>query len=186
MKQNNIRAILEKHPIIPVVTFNEITEVEPQMHHLQAKGVNCIEITLRTPISFEAIALAKETFGHIMDIGVGTLVSNEQIIRAAELGVDFMVSPGISKTLAPTFESCGIPFIPGVATPSEIITGLELGWDTFQFFPAHLFGGLDALKTYGQVFPQVKFCPTGGIKAETYEHYLKLHNVISVGGSWLQ
>jgi 2-dehydro-3-deoxyphosphogluconate aldolase/(4S)-4-hydroxy-2-oxoglutarate aldolase len=121
-----------------------------------------------------------------MDIGVGTLVTNEQIEKAAELGVDFMVSPGISKALAPTFESCGIPFIPGVATPSEIITGLELGWDTFKFFPAHLFGGLDALKTYGQVFPQVKFCPTGGIKADTYEQYLSLSNVISVGGSWLQ
>jgi 2-dehydro-3-deoxyphosphogluconate aldolase/(4S)-4-hydroxy-2-oxoglutarate aldolase len=186
MKQNNIRAILEKHPIIPVVTFNELSEVVPQLEKLESQGVSCIEITLRTPISFDAIAEAKRAFGKRIDIGVGTLVTNEQIEKAAELNVDFMVSPGISKSLAPTFESCGIPFIPGVATPSEIITGLELGWDTFKFFPAHLFGGLDALKTYGQVFPQVKFCPTGGIKAETYEHYLKLSNVISVGGSWLQ
>jgi len=160
--------------------------VVPQLEKLESQGVSCIEITLRTPISFDAIAEANRTFGQRMDIGVGTLVTNEQIEKAAELAVDFMVSPGISKALAPTFQSCGIPFIPGVATPSEIITGLELGWDTFKFFPAHLFGGLDALKTYGQVFPQVKFCPTGGIKAETYEHYLKLSNVISVGGSWLQ
>ena len=186
MKQNNIRAILEKHPIIPVVTFHELSEVIPQLEKLESQGVSCIEITLRTPISFDAIAEAKRAFGNRIDIGVGTLVTNEQIEKAAELAVDFMVSPGISKTLAPTFEGCGIPFIPGVATPSEIITGLELGWDTFKFFPAHLFGGLDALKTYGQVFPKVKFCPTGGIKAETYEHYLKLNNVISVGGSWLQ
>jgi 2-dehydro-3-deoxyphosphogluconate aldolase/(4S)-4-hydroxy-2-oxoglutarate aldolase len=186
MKQNNIRAILEKHPIIPVVTFNELSEVIPQLEKLESQGVSCIEITLRTPISFDAIAEAKRAFGNRIDIGVGTLVTNEQIEKAAKLAVDFMVSPGISKSLAPTFESCGIPFIPGVATPSEIITGLELGWDTFKFFPAHLFGGLDALKTYGQVFPNVKFCPTGGIKAETYEHYLKLNNVISVGGSWLQ
>jgi len=174
MKQYNIRAILEKHPIIPVVTFHELFEVVPQLEKLESQGVSCIEITLRTPISFDAIAEAKRTFGQRMDIGVGTLVTNEQIEKAADLGVDFMVSPGISKTLAPTFESCGIPFIPGVATPSEIIAGLELGWDTFKFFPAHLFGGLDALKTYGQVFPQVKFCPTGGIKAETYEQYLSL------------
>ena len=97
-----------------------------------------------------------------------------------------MVSPGISMELSTSFENSGIPFIPGVSTPSEIISGLQLGWDTFKFFPAHLFGGLDALKTYGQVFPQVKFCPTGGIKAETYNEYLKLPNVISVGGSWLQ
>ena len=186
MKQHNIRTILEKHPIIPVVTFHELSEVVPQMEKLESQGVSCIEITLRTPISFDAIAEAKRTFGQRMDIGVGTLVTNEQIEKAAELGVDFMVSPGISKALAPTFEICGIPFIPGVATPSEIIAGLELGWDTFKFFPAHLFGGLDALKTYGQVFPQAKFCPTGGIKADTYEQYLSISNVISVGGSWLQ
>jgi len=88
--------------------------------------------------------------------------------------------------LSSSFENSGIPFIPGVATPSEIILGLQLGWDTFKFFPAHLFGGLEALKTYGQVFPEVQFCPTGGIKAETYKHYLSLPNVMSVGGSWLQ
>ena len=186
MKQNNIREILAKHPIIPVVTFNDLSEVQPQLEKLLSHGVSCIEITLRTPISFDAIAEAKRTFGQTMDIGVGTLVTKDQIERAAELDVAFMVSPGISMELSSSFENSGIPFIPGVATPSEIISGLQLGWDTFKFFPAHLFGGLDALKTYGQVFPQVKFCPTGGIKAETYNEYLKLPNVISVGGSWLQ
>lgn len=186
MKQHNIREILAKHPIIPVVTFNDLSEVQPQLEKLEAQGVHCIEITLRTPVSFDAIAEAKERFGHKMDIGVGTLISQDQIEKAKALSVDFMVSPGINKDLAPAFESSGIPFIPGVATPSEIITGIQLGWDTFKFFPAHLFGGLDALKTYGQVFPQVKFCPTGGIKADTYNEYLTLPNVISVGGSWLQ
>jgi 2-dehydro-3-deoxyphosphogluconate aldolase/(4S)-4-hydroxy-2-oxoglutarate aldolase len=185
MKQNNIRLVLEKHSVIPVVTFNELSEVEPLLMRLQEKGVNCIEITLRTPQSFEAIALAKKLMGTKMDIGVGTVVRKGQITKATELEVDFMVSPGIHVDLAPAFESSGIPFIPGVATPSEIIGGIQLGWDTFKFFPAHLFGGLDALKTYGQVFPAVKFCPTGGIKAETFEHYLNLNNVISVGGSWL-
>ena len=105
MKQNNIRAILEKHPIIPVVTFHELSEVIPQLEKLESQGVSCIEITLRTPISFDAIAEAKRTFGQRMDIGVGTLVTNEQIEKAAKLAVDFMVSPGISKSLAPTFES---------------------------------------------------------------------------------
>ena len=186
MKQNNIRAILEKHPVIPVITFDALDQVEPQLQRLQDQGVNCIEITLRTPVSFDAIAHAKKSFGAQMDIGVGTLITQDQIEKAAALGVDFMVSPGINAALSQTFEHCGIPFIPGVATPSDIILGLQLGWDTFKFFPAHIFGGLDALKTYGQVFPHIKFCPTGGIKAETYEHYLKLDNVISVGGSWLQ
>lgn len=186
MKQNNIRAILTKHSIVPVVTFNALEEVDPLMQRLKAQEISCIEITLRTSIAFEAIALAKRNYGHIMDIGVGTLITKDQIERAAQLEVDFMVSPGLNVNLAATFEASGIPFIPGVATPSDIITGIQLGWDTFKFFPAHIFGGLDALKTYSQVFPEVRFCPTGGIKAETYSHYLNLPNVISVGGSWMQ
>ena len=97
-----------------------------------------------------------------------------------------MVSPGISTPLVPYLEDSEIAFIPGVATPSDIILGLQLGWDTFKFFPAHIFGGLQALKTYGQVFPQIKFCPTGGITEETYKSYLELENVISIGGSWLK
>ena len=92
---------------------------------------------------------------------------------------------GINEKLAPHFEGSQIPFIPGIATPSEIILGKQLGWDTFKFFPAHLFGGIKSLKTYGQVFPDVKFCPTGGINEETYPSYLELQNVISVGGSWV-
>jgi 2-dehydro-3-deoxyphosphogluconate aldolase/(4S)-4-hydroxy-2-oxoglutarate aldolase len=121
-----------------------------------------------------------------MDIGVGTLVSVAQIEKAASLGVNFLVSPSINTALAKAMESYGIIFIPGVATPSEMISGLQPGWDTFKFFPAHLFGGLDALKTYGQVFPEVRFCPTGRIKADTNERYLELPNVLSVGGSWMQ
>jgi 2-dehydro-3-deoxyphosphogluconate aldolase/(4S)-4-hydroxy-2-oxoglutarate aldolase len=87
--------------------------------------------------------------------------------------------------LAPHFEKSGIAFIPGVATPSEIIEGIQYGWDTFKFFPANLFGGLGALKAYGQVFPSIKFCPTGGITEESYPEYLALPNIISVGGSWM-
>jgi len=88
--------------------------------------------------------------------------------------------------LASHFEDSGIPFILGVATPSDIINGIQFGWDTFKFFPAQLFGGLNALKTYGQVFPQIKFCPTGGITEDSYQSYLALENVISIGGSWLK
>jgi 2-dehydro-3-deoxyphosphogluconate aldolase/(4S)-4-hydroxy-2-oxoglutarate aldolase len=78
-----------------------------------------------------------------------------------------------------------IPFIPGASTPSEIMQALEYGCDTLKFFPANLFGGIKALKTYGNVFPQVKFCPTGGVNESTFEEYLDLDNVISVGGSWM-
>jgi 2-dehydro-3-deoxyphosphogluconate aldolase/(4S)-4-hydroxy-2-oxoglutarate aldolase len=116
---------------------------------------------------------------------MGTVVKVEQIEKAIELGIDFMVSPGLNASLAPHFENSKIAFIPGVATPSEIIEGIQFGWDTFKFFPANLFGGLGALKAYGQVFPNIQFCPTGGITEETYPEYLALPNIISVGGSWM-
>lgn len=186
MKQNNIRGILEKHPVIPVITFQNLDEVIPQINRLRDRGVFCIEITLRTPIAFDAIKLAKSTFTQGFDVGVGTVINQTQIELASKLKVDFMVSPGLNPDLAAALENSGVAFIPGVATPGEIMKGLELGWDTFKFFPAHLFGGYEALKTYGQVFPQVKFCPTGGIKEETHQSYLALDNVMSVGGSWLK
>ena len=186
MKQNNIREVLSHHPIIPVINFNDIYEVIPMIEKLKAKDIFCIEITLRTPIAFDAIRLAKEKFGTEFTVGMGTIVSKDQIAKAIELKVDFLVSPGLNSGLASHFEDSGIPFILGVATPSDIINGIQFGWDTFKFFPAHLFGGLNALKTYGQVFPQIKFCPTGGITEETYKSYLELENVISIGGSWFK
>ncbi len=185
MKQNNIRKTLEEHSVIPVVSFDKVADVEPTMNLLIEKGIHCIEITLRNDCAFECIekALSLKTEG--FSIGIGTVVSKSQIEKATSLGVHFMVSPGINEGLAEAFNSSGIPFIPGVSTPSEIILGMQLGWDTFKFFPANLFGGSKALKTYGNVFPSIKFCPTGGISEETHESYLALKNVICVGGSWL-
>lgn len=185
MTQNNIRGILEKHSVIPVVTFNSLQEVEPMIEKLLSRNIHCIEITLRTEVAFETIQKVNEEFKKEISVGMGTVISKAQIQKAVEIGIDFMVSPGISTALFEDLEKSKIAFIPGVATPSEIILGLQQGWDTFKFFPAHLFGGLEALKTYGQVFPQVKFCPTGGITEETYHNYLALSNIISVGGSWM-
>ena len=185
MKQNNIRKILQANPVIPVVSFNSIAEVEPTINVLISKGINCIEITLRNEHAFACIQEAKALNISGFEVGVGTVVSEEQIQQVTDLGVDFMVSPGINKNLSNKLNNSGIPFIPGIATPSEIIMGMELGWDTFKFFPANLFGGIKALKTYGNVFPNILFCPTGGISEDTHQNYLELSNVVSVGGSWL-
>ncbi|MCE3295842.1 MAG: eda [Crocinitomicaceae bacterium] len=184
-KQNNIRGILSDHPIIPVVTFNDLREIDPLIEKLLAMGIHCIEITLRTKIAFDAVRAAKELHGNKIAIGVGTITHPDHILTAEEIGVDFMVSPGLSDELIQAFDACSTAFIPGVATPSEIIRASQHGWDTFKFFPAHLFGGAEALKAYGQLFPHVKFCPTGGINESTYTAYSELNNVISVGGSWM-
>lgn len=185
-KQNNIREVLANHPIIPVVTFTKLDEIDAKMEVLLRNNVKCIEITLRTPVAYDAIQKVKERYGNEITVGMGTVVLEAQIHKAMELQVDFMVSPGLHGGLAEQLMASKIAFIPGVATPSDIITGLQYEWDTFKFFPAFLFGGVEALKTYGQVFPHLKFCPTGGLTKESYLDYLALENVISVGGSWIK
>lgn len=185
MTQNNIRQVLSKHTVIPVVNFEHIDDVEKTIEKLIQQNINCIEITLRTDLAFDCIELAKKLSLPNFDIGIGTVIHEDQIKKAKDLEVSFMVSPGINQHLASYFEESNIAFIPGIATPSEIILGKQMNWDTFKFFPAHLFGGIKSLKTYGQVFPDIKFCPTGGISEETHQEYLNLDNVICVGGSWI-
>lgn len=185
MTQNNIAAVLSQHPVIPVVTINNEGEIPGIAAHLLQHNIHCIEVTLRTAYALEGITQFKKLYGDQFAIGVGTVVKPKQVDEVAAIGVDFIVSPGIQMDLGNVLEQSGIPFIPGVATPSDIIAGLQRDWNVFKFFPANLFGGLPALKAYGQVFPSVKFCPTGGITEESYHDYLALNNVISVGGSWM-
>ena len=183
--QNNIESILNLHSIIPVVTINDMNEILPKVNSILDKNINCIEVTLRTNIAFEAIEFIKKNYGNKICLGVGTVINIEQIHRAMKIGVDFIVSPGISEELTKELINSNIPFIPGIATPSDIILGLGMGLRLFKFFPANLFGGIPALKSYQFVFPNVKFCPTGGIDKDSYLEYLELDNVLSVGGSWM-
>ena len=185
MKQNNIAAVLAKHPLIPVVTIHSEAEIAPMMEKLFALEIACIEITLRTDFAMEAIGIIKEEYGHRIAVGVGTVINIDQVDALLALAPDFIVCPGLTTQLGKHLDASGMAFIPGVSTPSEIMNALENGWDVLKFFPAHLFGGLKALKTYGDVFPSVKFCPTGGIDGSTFDDYLALPNVISVGGSWM-
>jgi 2-dehydro-3-deoxyphosphogluconate aldolase/(4S)-4-hydroxy-2-oxoglutarate aldolase len=183
--QNGIESILDRNKIIPVVTIENSSEIERIYTQLIKHDIKCIEITLRTNFAWEAISEFKSKYGNEIEVGVGTVISNAQILKCMDLKVDFMVSPGLTTSLVQNLEHSEIPFIPGVATPSEIIRGMEIGWRYFKFFPANLFGGVDALRAYGSVFRDVKFCPTGGINETNYRDYLSLDNVISVGGSWV-
>lgn len=185
MIQNNIEQILTDNPLIPVATIKDLSEVDRFYRHLKEQGISCIEITLRTEIAWEAAQMFKEKYGDEFKVGVGTIVSPSDILKCAELELDFMVSPGLTASMVQQFEHSGIPFLPGVSTPSEIIQGLGLGWKYFKFFPADLFGGTKALKTYGNIFKEAVFCPTGGVGKNNFEEYLALNNVQSVGGSWL-
>jgi 2-dehydro-3-deoxyphosphogluconate aldolase/(4S)-4-hydroxy-2-oxoglutarate aldolase len=186
MSQNGIRKLLLDNPVVPVVKIQSLEEVEPLITALQNNNINCIEITLRTDCAIDAIKLAKKCSNDNFSVGVGTVVNTKQLAELVDAEVDFIVLPGLQKELVSALQDIDIPFLPGVVTPSEMMEALRLGWDTLKFFPANIAGGLSALKTYSQVFPQLKFCPTGGITKDNYPEYLELENVISVGGSWIQ
>lgn len=182
--QHGIESVLAKHHVIPVVTVNSKEETDAVMNRLLAQNIHVAEITLRTAYALTAIEHVKKNYPTI-DVGVGTVISIGQVAPLVDLEVDFIVSPGATMDLITHLKEGSIPFIPGAVTPSEIMQGLQMGLNTFKFFPANLFGGIDALKAYGQVFPSAQFCPTGGINGTTCNDYLALSNVISVGGSWM-
>jgi 2-dehydro-3-deoxyphosphogluconate aldolase/(4S)-4-hydroxy-2-oxoglutarate aldolase len=182
--QNGIKKLLSSHQVVPVVTIQSEKEIEGIVQKLKSKEISIIEVTLRTPYALKAIEYLKNNH-KILVVGAGTVINVNQIEALKALDADFIVSPGGSELLFDQLENSGIPFLPGACTPSEIIKCTERGYEVLKFFPADLYGGLSALKTYGQVFRSVDFCPTGGISQATYLDYLKLDNVISVGGSWM-
>ncbi len=185
MKQFEIRDILQKNKVIPVVTIHSLDDITGIVENLVGQNISSIEVTLRTPVAFEALDILKKNYSSVLDIGVGTVVNKEQLSRLKNIGVDFIVSPGLISHLHEELQEAQIPFIPGVVTPSEVIQGIDLGYDTFKLFPAEIAGGIKLLKTYAGLFPNIQFCPTGGINANNYQAYLELPNVICVGGSWV-
>jgi 2-dehydro-3-deoxyphosphogluconate aldolase/(4S)-4-hydroxy-2-oxoglutarate aldolase len=183
--QNNIEAVLKANSKIPVVTFHQLNEVEEVVHKLVAQDIHCIEITLRTAIAAEAIQHCQQIAPEGFSVGVGTIAQAEQVQLCKELGVDFMVSPGSPAALVQQMQASGIPYLPGVMTPTEILSAMALDCYFLKLFPFNLAGGAKAVKTYGGVFPAVKFCPTGGVNADNFQSLLDMKNVLSVGGSWL-
>jgi len=177
---------MEGHTLVPVVTFGPNDDPKAFMDFLIAQDVRCIEVTLRTPEGIKAIQALKQNYGSDVLIGAGTVTQEAQVAQLVAIGADFMVSPGLTPELHQVMERSDLPYLPGVATPSEIMRAVEMGLDTLKFFPADLFGGMKALKAYGQVFGDVAFCPTGGITRETSADFLALNNVFAVGGSWFQ
>ena len=169
--------------IIPVVTIHDLKEVDAVMNALRAAGLNCAEITFRSACAADAIRLAAESFPE-MEVGAGTVINAGQCKQALAAGASFIVSPGLSENVAKMCRDAGVPYYPGCVTPTEIMRALDLGITTIKYFPAHLYGGLKAIRALSGPFPQVKFIPTGGITGDNLEEYLSLDNVAAVGGSF--
>ncbi len=179
-----IEEILAAGPVMPVVTLDDPAHAAPLARALLAGGLRAIEVTLRTDAGLRAIeAIAREVPEAL--VGAGTVLTAQDLAAAANAGARFAVSPGSTTAVLEAGAGGRIPYLPAVATASELMRGLEHGYSTFKFFPAAQAGGAPALSSFGGPFPRVRFCPTGGIDANTAGEYLALGNVFCVGGSWV-
>lgn len=172
---------MEKY--IPVVVIKELSETDKILSALKADGINCAEITFRTACAEEAIEYAVKNYPE-MSIGAGTVINAEQCGAALKAGAKFIVSPGLSVSVAEVCRENGTPYYPGCVTPTEIMQALELGITTVKFFPANIYGGLKALKALSAPFPQVRFIPTGGVDRGNIDEFLAFDKVIAIGGSF--
>ncbi len=170
--------------IVPVVVIKSIEDALPIADALIAGGLPVAEVTLRTPCALEAIALIARERPTLL-LGAGTVINAEQSNAAIDAGVKFIVSPGLSAAIAAVCRERDIPYLPGCATPTEIMQALELGLDHLKFFPANVYGGLGAIKALSAPFPQVRFMPTGGVDASNFTEFLSCPAIFAVGGSFM-
>ena len=172
---------MEKY--IPVVVIKELSETDKILTALKKSGINTAEITFRTACAAEAIAYACKNYPD-MFIGAGTVINAAQCEAALEAGAQFIVSPGIGADIAEVCREADIPYIPGCVTPAEIMQALSLGITTVKFFPANVYGGMEAIKALSAPFPQVKFVPTGGVDSNNLDEFLACDKIAAVGGSF--
>lgn len=184
MNASNVLEIMRVGPVIPVIVIEDLAHAVPLARALVAGGVRVLEVTLRTPAALAAIrAIAGEVPEAI--VGAGTLTRPEDFTEARDAGARFGVSPGLTPALIEAAWESGLPLLPGVMTPSDVIAARLAGFRELKLFPARQAGGIGMLQALAGPFPDVTFCPTGGITAETAPEFLALPNVACVGGSWL-
>ena len=177
-------ALFALAPVVPVITIEDASAAVPLARALVAGGLPVVEITLRTEAALEA---ARAIIGEVKEavVGIGTVLTSDDLQRAEGLGAAFAISPGLSIELLHAAASGNLPFVPGVQTASDLIACVTRGYDLVKFFPAVPAGGLAALSALGGPFPNVRFCPTGGIGEADAAQWLAHPKVIAVGGSWV-
>ncbi len=179
-----IEAICNRARILPVITIASEEQILPLADALAAGGLKTLEITLRSAHGLTAIRLLREQRPELV-VGAGTVLDRRMMDEVEAAGAQFIVSPGASRELLEAGVVCSVPLLPGVATASELMEGYALGYRRFKLFPAEVCGGIGALKAFAGPFPDVRFCPTGGVNAGNASNYLALGNVMCVGGTWM-
>ena len=182
--QTKFAALLKSAVVIPVLTIERLGDAVPLARALVAGGVRVLEVTLRTPVAIEA---ARTIMAEIPEavVGIGTILNADDLARAESLGASFGISPGATPDLLKAAAASGLPFAPGVATASEVMQALAHGFNLLKFFPGEQSGGIRAIRALAGPFPDVRFCPTGGIGEANAAAWLAEPNVVAVGGSWL-
>ena len=180
----NIREIMVRAPVIPVLTIERESDAVPLARALCAGGLTVLEVTLRTAAALGAITAMRKAVPEAI-VGAGTLTRAEDFKRVAEAGGQFAVTPGLTDELAQAGKQAPFPLLPGIATASELLAARAAGYTALKFFPAEPAGGTAMLSAFAPVFQDVVFCPTGGITRESAPRYLALANVLCVGGSWI-
>jgi 2-dehydro-3-deoxyphosphogluconate aldolase/(4S)-4-hydroxy-2-oxoglutarate aldolase len=170
--------------IIPVLEIDSVDYAKPLGKSLLAGGLPVAEVTLRTEAALDSIRDIAHHVPEVM-VGAGTVISWEQAEAACDAGAQFLVSPGMVEQVVIWAQEHNIPILPGAVTPTEMIRGINLGLDILKFFPAETMGGLSAIQTMSDPFPQLRFIPTGGIKLENVAQYLQHPKIHAVGGSWM-
>jgi 2-dehydro-3-deoxyphosphogluconate aldolase/(4S)-4-hydroxy-2-oxoglutarate aldolase len=182
----NFYSILKKERILPAITFQSVEEALPVAEAIQKGGLNILEIAFRSSVAARCISMIKKHFP-ALTVGAGTLLTEDQIIQAINVGADFGLAPGFNPVICKTAMNKKLPFIPGVMSPSEMEIAASMGFKVLKLSPSAQVGGVDFLKAINGPYEQLQlqFIPMGGVNIKNLHDYLKLKNVIAVGGSWL-
>jgi 2-dehydro-3-deoxyphosphogluconate aldolase/(4S)-4-hydroxy-2-oxoglutarate aldolase len=171
-------------PIVPVLVIKDVKDALPIAEALLAAGIKVLEVTLRTPAALEVISIIAKHLPEAI-VGAGTVTNRDLLQQSYDAGAKFAISPGLTKNLLKAGKEGNIALIPGISSISELMDGIDCGYDHLKFFPAEASGGVKALQSIGGPFPDIKFCPTGGINLNNVRDYLALPNISCCGGSWL-
>ena len=171
-------------PVIPVLTLSDLAHAVPLAGALVGGGLRVLEIALRTPVAIGCLEAIRKAVPDAI-VGIGTLTRAVDFAAAGRAGAQFGVTPGLTPELAAAARGARFPLLPGVMTPTEVLAARLAGFNILKFFPAHQAGGVEMLRALGAPFPDVLFCPTGGITRAGAPEYLALPNVVAIGGSWV-
>ena len=184
MKLTMEQVLKRARPVLPVLVIEDVSLALDLAGALYAGGVEVLEVTLRTPRALDALAAIRKELPQLL-VGAGTLIHTEQFLEARDAGAQFAVSPGCTERLAAAAEDSGLPYLPGVMTPSEVLLALEYGYRSLKLFPADGATSIKMLKSFKGPFTGIRFCPTGGVTPDNLLGFLRLPNVACVGGTWI-